>query len=167
MHRSLMASGAEFFRLGDGDPEPIPVTDQSPIERVECSGFATSGDVKGVRKVDVARCQIKGESHLLGILEDDVRQAGQAAKCSGHVMTRKSIRTLQNPRGFQHDRLGNEHPRRLREKLGGALALHSVIGNDKPHQHVGVDRDHPARPPSRTAAAIAASISSIDFGGPA
>jgi transposase len=99
-HRSLLTSGAVFFRFGDGNPDRNPVTDQSSIERVECSGFATGGDVKGVGKIDVARCQIKGESHLLGILEDDIRQAGKAAERSRHVMPRKSVRTLQHPGGF-------------------------------------------------------------------
>lgn len=162
-----MTSGTDVFRFGDGDPDRVPLADQPPIERVECSGFATGGDVKGVGKINVARCQIKGERHLLGILKDDIRQAGQATERSRHVMPRKSVRALQNPGGFQHNRLGDEHLRRSREKLGGALALALVIGNDEAHQHVGVDRDHPARLPSRTAAAIAASISSIDFGGPA
>ena len=58
---------AVFFRFGDGDPDGIPLTDRSPIQRVECPGVATGRDVQGVCKIDVARCQIKGESHLLGL----------------------------------------------------------------------------------------------------
>jgi hypothetical protein len=116
-----MTSGAIFFGLGDGNPDRNPVTDQSPIERVDRSGFAAGGDVKGVGKIDVASCQIKGERHLLGILEDNVMQAGQAAERSGHIVPRKSVRTLQKLGCFQHDRLGDEHLRRLRDADNAVL----------------------------------------------